>query len=104
MIVEFQEDNTLSVYIDCLSMRVFLDISAYWPVDDHGEPRSVNSIFEEIKGTPFEVGRNTLRLALNGNLDRGYYSNLVKLARLCSTWIGEKVSPNDLLKIEENSK
>lgn len=85
-------------------MRVVLDISPYWPVDDNGEARSVNSIFEEIKGTPNEIGRSTLRLALDGNLDRGYYSNLVKLARLCSTWIGETVSPNDLLKIEENSK
>ena len=85
-----------------LGMRVLLDLSAYWPQDDDGEPRSVNSIYEEIRGTSLEVGRNTLRLALDGSLDRGYYSNLIKLARLCSQWSGETVSPNDLLRVEEN--
>ncbi len=94
----------MSVCVDLSNMRVLLDISAYWPLDDRGEPKSVNSIYEEIKGSPLEVGRNTLRLALDGNLDRGYYSNLIKLARLCSQWIGEPVTPNDLLRIEDDEE
>ncbi len=90
--------------MELVGMRVRLDISAYWPQDDEGEPRSINSIYEEIKGTPYEVGRNTLRLALDGNLDRGYYSNLIKLARLCSRWLGEPVSPNELLRVEDDEQ
>ncbi|NJO94331.1 MAG: hypothetical protein HC820_08290 [Hydrococcus sp. RM1_1_31] len=95
----------MSICIDVFQgMRVLLDISPYWPQDDDGEPRSINSVYEEIKGTPYEVGRNTLRLALNGILDRGHYSNVVKLARLCSKWIGEPVTPNDLLRVEEDDE
>jgi hypothetical protein len=82
-------------------LRVYVDISHYWPKDADGEPKSVNSIYEEIKETPEEVGRNTLRLALDGKLDRGYFSNQVKLARLCSRWSGQSVTTNDLLRIEE---
>lgn len=82
-------------------VRVQLDISPYWQTNDNGEPRSVNSVYEEIRGTPDEVGRNTLRLALDGVLDRGYFANLVKLARLCSKWSGQKVTPNNLLKIQD---
>lgn len=83
-------------------MRVFVDISRYWLTDEHGKLRSVNSVHKEIEGTPDEVGRNTLRLALDGNLDRGHFSNLAKLARLCSKWSGKKISLDDLLKIEED--
>jgi len=86
--------------LESQSVRVYLDISPYWPKDAEGEPRSVNSIYEEIRGTPEEVGRNTLRLALEGNLDRGYFSNQVKLARLCSKWSGQNITPDDILKIE----
>ncbi|MGB3207892.1 MAG: hypothetical protein WBB28_23150 [Crinalium sp.] len=93
---------SVGICMELEGMRVYLDISRYWMKDEDGEPRSVNSIYEEIKGTPDEVGRNTLRLALEGTLDRGHFSNLVKLARLCSQWTGETVSPADLLKIEEN--
>ena len=88
--------------MELADMRVLLDISMYWPQGDDGEPRSINSIYEEIRGTPLEVGRNTLRLALDGSLDRGYYSNLIKLARLCSKWIGEPVNPADILRIEDD--
>lgn len=89
----------------CLSvedgLRVHIDISRYWLKDQNGEPRTVNSIYEEIKGTPDEVGRNTLRLALDGTLDRGYFSNLVKLARLCSIWAGRTVSIDEIFKIDD---
>lgn len=85
-------------------MRVRFNISSYWPNDENGEPRTVNSVFEEIKGTSDEVGRNTLRLALKGDLDRGLFLNQVKLARLCSKWSGKTVTINQLLKIEESEE
>jgi len=85
-----------------LDVRVYLDISPYWPQDENGELRSVNSVYEEIKGTSEEVGRNTLRIALDGRLDRGYFTNQVKLARLASRRSGKKVEVSDLLKVAED--
>lgn len=90
-----------NVCMELEGVRAYLDISRYWLKDADGEPKTVNSVYEDIKGTPNEVGRNTLRLALEGTLDRGYFSNQVKLARLCSEWSGQKVTPNDILKVEE---
>jgi hypothetical protein len=85
---------------ELIDVRVYVDISQYWLTDGDGNPRSVNSVYEQIRGSDDEVGRNTLRLALNGNLDRGHFANLVKLARLCSAWSGKSVAPSDLLKTE----
>lgn len=85
---------------ELMYMRVYVDISPYWLKDSEGNPRSVNSVYEQIRGSADEVGRNTLRLALNGSLDRGYFANLVKLSRLCSSWSGQPVAPTDLLKTE----
>lgn len=96
------EDNVLSVCMELEGMRVFLDISRYWLKDGDGNPKSVNSVYEEIRGTPDEVGRNTLRLALEGTLDRGHFSNLIKLARLCSRWAGKTVTASDLLRVEDD--
>lgn len=94
----------MSVCLEIQDMRVRFDISPYWPNDEHGEPRTVNSVFEEIKGTSDEVGRNTLRLALNGDLDRGLFLNQVKLARLCSRWSGRTVNIDELFKIDESKE
>ena len=92
--------------MDVLSMpdavKVFLDISKYWPKDDTGEYVSVNSVYMGLKDTPNEVGRNTLRLALDGRLDRGYFSNQIKLARIASDWAGKEVTILDLMKVEED--
>ncbi len=92
--------------MDVLSMpdavKVYLDISKYWPKDEAGEPVSVNSVYTSLLGGPNEVGRNTLRLALDGRLDRGHFSNQVKLARLASIWSGQEVTILDLLRIEED--
>jgi len=43
-----------------------------------------------------------LRIALDGRLDRGYFTNQVKLARLASRWSGKKVEVSDLLKVAED--
>lgn len=94
----------MSVCLEIQDMRVRFDISSYWPNDENGEPRTVNSVFEEIKGTSDEVGRNTLRLALNGDLDRGLFLNQVKLARLCSRWSGKTVTIDELFKIDESKE
>lgn len=81
-------------------MNVYVDISPYWLSDENGNPRSVNSVYEAIRGSENEVGRNTLTLALAGTLDRGYFLNLIKLARLCSEWSGRAIAVDDLLKIK----
>lgn len=90
----------------CLRMpdavKAYIDISAYWPKDDEGEPVSVNSVYQELLKTPNEIGRNTLRLALTGQLDRGHFSNQIKLARLVSKWAGKEVTILDLLRVEDS--
>jgi hypothetical protein len=83
------------------SVNVYVDISEYWLKNLDGSPRSVNSVFEDIRDTEYEVGRNTLRLALEGRLDRGHFKNLYVLAQLASKWSGKKVSVGDLLKFRE---
>lgn len=84
------------------SVNVFVDISEFWPKTSDGKPRSVNSVYEEIKDTDCEVGRNTLRLALEGRLDRGYFKNLFVLTQLASKWAGKEVGVADLLKVQED--
>ena len=84
------------------AVKVYLDISDYWPKDALGNPASVNSVYMSLVGKPNEVGRNTLRLALDGRLDRGHFSNQIKLSRLASEWAGREVTILELLKIEED--
>jgi len=95
------EHNKMTACLETEDLKVYVDISEYWPKDAAGQPRSVNSVFEEVRGTPDETGRNTMRLALEARLDRGYFTNLVKLANLASKWSGKKVLPGDLLKVED---
>lgn len=83
-------------------MKAFVSISKWYPRTLDGEFASINSVFETIKGTPNEVGRHTLRSALDGRLDRIHTDNLVKLARLCSMWSGETVTVNDLLVVTDD--
>ncbi len=85
-----------------LFVKAYVDLSDYWPKDQEGKPKTVNSVYESLLNTPNKINRNTLKLALDGKLDRGYFSNQVKLARAASAWAGREVTPNDLLKIEED--
>jgi len=94
----------LSVYVESPEVRVYIDISPYWPRDENDEFRSVNSVYEEIKDKSDAVGRNTLRLALDGKLDRGHFVNQVKLARLASKWAGSEITISDLLKVEDENR
>jgi len=84
--------------LELVKKLTIVDIAPFWPKDPLGEPKSVNSVYESIKGTPCEIGRNTLRLALDGRLDRGYFGNLKSLALLCSQWAGREVTVDELLK------
>ena len=94
--------------MDVLSMpdavKVYLDISEYWPKDEAGNPASVNSVYMGLVGKSNEVGRNTLKLALDGRLDRGHFSNQIKLARLASEWAGKELTILDLLRVEEDGQ
>ena len=83
-------------------MRASFSIAKWFPKNDFGDYLSINSVYTKIEGTENEVGRHTLRTALNGQLDRIHADNLVKLSRLCSLWSGTKVSIDDLLVIEND--
>lgn len=75
---------------------VLVDIAPHWPMDENGQPRSVNWVYLTIKDTSLEVGRGTLTLALHGRLDRGKYENLKRLAELCSKWTKKPLAIEDL--------
>lgn len=83
-------------------MRVVVDISPYWPKTAEGKPRSVNSVYQEIKNRSDRVPRNTLSLAFQGRLDRGKLINFYNLASLASFWSGEVVMLEDLRKNVED--
>jgi len=83
-------------------MKVTVSIAKWFPKNQFGEFLSVNSVHQRTVGTPNEIGQNTLRLALNGQLDRVHTDNLVKLARLCSMWSGERVTIDDLMVVTDD--
>lgn len=83
------------------NMKSSISIAKWYPKTESGEFASINSVFTKIEGTANEVGRHTLRTALDGRLDRLHTDNLVKLARLCSMWSGERVTVDDLLIVAE---
>ena len=77
--------------------RTYVNISKWWLKEDDGSDASVNSIYNQIKGTENEVSRYTLTRAKDGKLEKIELSNLKKLAQLCSLWSGENLTPNDLI-------
>lgn len=83
------------------NMKAFVSIAKWYPKNEIGEFASINSVYQKIEGTPNEVGRHTLSKALDGKLDRGHVDNLVKLARLCSQWSGDRVTIDELMVIED---
>lgn len=82
-------------------MKAFVSIAKWYPRNEIGEYASINSVYQKIEGTSLEVGRHTLSKALDGKLDRVHADNLVKLARLCSEWSGERVTIDDLMVVED---
>lgn len=63
-----------------LLVKAYVDISDYWPKDEEGKPKTVNSVYQSLLGSPNKLSRSTLKLALEGKLDRGYFSNQLILA------------------------
>ena len=80
--------------------RTYVDISRWWLRDKQGKPLSVHAVYQSIAGTPLEVNRHTLTRAKEGHLEKGDFSKLKALARLCSQWSGQTVTVDDLI-IEE---
>lgn len=78
-------------------MKVCVDISAYWPLDKHGHPASVNFVYTQYIGTNNKLNYQTLVLAKCGRLESGKFANLVKLARVCSDLSGQEVGVEDLI-------
>ena len=83
-----------------MTNRTYVDISRWWLKDDNGEPLSVYAVHKTIEGTTNEVSRHTLTRARDGLLEKGDFSNLKALARLCSIWSGKEITVNELI-IEE---
>ena len=83
--------------------RTYVDISKWWLKEDDGSDVSVNSVWEQIKGTENEVSRYTLTRAKNGGLEKIELSNLKKLVRLCSIWANKPLNTDDLI-IEEKER
>lgn len=92
------------MYVNLLNtqMKATFSIAKWFPKNDFGEYLSINSVYTKIEGTENEVGRHTLRTALNGQLDRIHADNLVKLSRLCSLWSGSEVKIDDLLIVQND--
>ena len=63
----------------------------------------VYAVHRRFEGTPNEVTRHTLTIARDGKLKKADIDNLVKLARICSELSGEKLTVNDILKMEQGS-
>jgi len=55
------------------------------------------------EGTENEVSRHTLTRAKNALLEKGDFSSLKALARLCSIWSGKKITVDDLIIEETNN-
>lgn len=81
-----------------LGMPLYVNIRPWWPKGEDGQYQSVNSVWERFKDTDIGVNRNTLRLAFNGDLDRGKFENLSKLAAIASALSGSEVSISELLE------
>lgn len=82
--------------------KSYIDIGRWWLKDGLGKNMSVNSVYQELKGTKNEVSRYTLTKARDGELEKADISTLEALARICSDWSGKKLTVNDL--IARNSK
>ena len=77
--------------------RTYVDISKWWPRNEKDEPLSVYAVHQQIVGTENEVSRYTLTRAKEGVLEKGDFSNLKALGRLCSLWSGKNITLDDLV-------
>lgn len=82
-------------------MDAWVDISRWWPKDEEGRDRSVNWVYTHITDEEIKVTRHTLTRAREAQLFKADIDNLVKLARLCSGWSGQKVTLDDIVRTDE---
>lgn len=80
-----------------MAKKTCVDIGRWWLKNEQGEPLSVYAVHQAIEGTPDEVSRHTLTRARDGLLEKGDFSNLKALARLCSKWSGKSITVDDLI-------
>jgi len=90
-----------------MAEKSYIDISRWWLKDGLGKNMSVNSVYQELKGTENEVSRYTLTKARDGELEKADISTLEALVRICSDWSGEDLTFDDLTcskELTENFK
>lgn len=89
----------------CIDMKKksYIDIGRWWLKDGLGREMSVNSIYQELRGTPNEVSRYALGKAKDGELEKADISTLQAMKRLCSEWSGENLSIDDLIVSDEET-
>lgn len=75
-----------------------IDISEYWPVDETGRPRTVNSVWTSSELNPHGIGRYTLQNALEGDLTKAGIDTIRLLIETCSMWSGKTLGYEDLVK------
>ena len=94
------ENELLS--IDLNQVTPYIDISKWWLKDENGHPRSVNSVYTEIRDKYKDciVTRQTLTNAKNGELEKYDVRTQLKLTKLCQLWSGENVTFGDLVFIK----
>lgn len=77
--------------INCLDMRVYVDIGKYWR-----DGLSVNAAYEDLIIRGMKIDRRTLASARDGTLARSEYSTLIRLR----DWVRE-LSGNKNISIDE---
>lgn len=65
-------------------------VSDYWPQDEVGRPRTINSVITELNNTEFKLTRHTLEKALEGTLTGADVDTIDKLIALCNQWSGRE--------------
>jgi hypothetical protein len=86
-----------------IELKAFVDISEHWPLGADGERQAVYQVHKDLEDNHPEdlVSRHTLTRARDGLLEKGDFVNVVKLARICSRWVGKRMTVDDLIRVEE---
>lgn len=77
-------------------MKVFVDISPYWP-----QELSINAVYEDLLRQDKKIDRRTLAAAKEGRLTKCDFSTLLKLRDFASQRAERRLSLDDLFQIVE---
>jgi hypothetical protein len=83
-------------------VKVFVDISPYWPKDSATKDLSVNAVYEDLLRQDRKVDRRTLSAAKEGRLAKCDFTTLVKLRDFASHVVGRQLSIDDIFRVEED--